>query len=81
MKSKLGSQSLAATVDEIQIYDNDDKATKCSLLFKYFTALSLLSKISSAAVGFGHLILLHIFFNLAFLLILGWYFLYPGCYG
>ena len=61
---KLGSQRLPA-VDDIKIFDNDDKAAKHS---ECFVALSSLSKIliSSTAGGLGHSVQFHIFFILTF---------------
>ena len=69
-------------VDEIKIFDNDNKAAKHSFLSECFTALSSLSKIliSSTAGGLGRPIWFHIFFILAFL-VLGRYFLHQGCFG
>ena len=69
---KLGSQGLAPpAVDEIKIFDNDDKATKHSFLSECFAAFSSLSKIliSSTAGGLGRPIWFHIFFILAFLVL------------
>ena len=64
-------------VNEIKLFDNDDKAAKHSERKKRFVALSSLSKIliSSTAGGLGRPIWFHIFSSQPFL-VLGRYFFY-----
>ena len=54
----------ASAVDEIKIFDNNDKATNVLREKEHFVALS--SLISSTAGGIGRAIWFHIFFILAF---------------
>ena len=69
-------------VDEIKLFDNDDKAAKRSEKKEHFATLSSLSKIliSLTARGLGHPIGFHIFFILAFLVLGRYFFLHQGCF-
>ena len=60
-------------VDEIKIFDNNDKAAKHSERKRTFYGLVIIIKnfISLTAGGLGHPIWFHIFFILAFLYIRG----------
>ena len=60
-------QSRPAAVNEIKIFDNDDKASKCSFSLRVFCGLIIIIKIliSSTAGGLGCLIWFHIFLILA----------------